>query len=84
MTQNRSTWLGGYHLEGVWNWVDNIEWGYANWEENQPDNLDMNYCLEINGKLGEKWNAVLCDREVNAICEKLLYPGKRFLKKPSD
>jgi hypothetical protein len=64
-------------IEGKWIWEttgSNLYPGYANWVDNQPDNLGpegSENCLHINypknGRIG--WNDLPCSTLLDAICE---------------
>ena len=45
-------WIGGYiDQDGRWQWTDGTEFGYANWDDNQPDNYEgRETCIRFTNK----------------------------------
>ena len=75
MLGDSPAWLGKNYLDGKdsWVWSDGSSWVYTNWDMHEPNSLDGEHCLEIDGPSGRKWNDVSCNRKVKAICEKHNY-----------
>ena len=70
----KAYWLGGSdrEVEGTWVWVDgtNIEDGYKNWGDHQPDDYQgEEHCLQIWPNHGFHWNDVACDSEYGFVCK---------------
>ena len=50
-------WLGGHQLDDKeWTWTSGEEWGYTNWETNQPSNQPEQDYLHYYISLGEAGN----------------------------
>ena len=54
-------------MEGTFEWVDESAWGYANWAEGEPNNMDDEDCALITAT-GE-WNDQQCTGALPFACK---------------
>ncbi|XP_067236909.1 galactose-specific lectin nattectin-like [Chanodichthys erythropterus] len=63
------TWIGGSDAaeEGVWLWSDGTKMNYEIWAPRQPDNYEVEHCLEMNFENGN-WNDRKCHEKRPYVC----------------
>ncbi|GAB6030380.1 Fc fragment of IgE, low affinity II, receptor for (CD23) [Chamberlinius hualienensis] len=70
--EKHNFWIGGNEeKQGEWRWFHNkIPIKFANWAENQPDNVHGNeHCLLMVETANFKWNDFNCDKTAQFICQ---------------
>merc|ERR1712213_275960 len=75
-------WMGAtdMHLEGSWLWMSGAPWGFANWNEGEPNQNGNEDCGAFASQAPDnsyKWMALECNSANHgvphyAVCEKLL------------
>uniref|UniRef100_A0A8C4HRM7 C-type lectin domain-containing protein n=1 Tax=Dicentrarchus labrax TaxID=13489 RepID=A0A8C4HRM7_DICLA len=72
----KSAWIGltDRVTEGVWKWVDGTPLTTSFWRSGEPNNYygRNEDCVEITNNGG--WNDLVCENEINWICEKKMAP----------
>ena len=58
-------WIGGYEIDGDWNWQDGSEFRWKNWDVTQPNAPkwadDTNDCAYFWGNEGFQWADAKCN-----------------------
>jgi hypothetical protein len=64
-------WLGAADelVEGSFGWEDGAAWSYTNWAPGEPNNINNEDCVELNGNLDGTWNDAQCGQLRHYICE---------------
>uniref|UniRef100_A0A8C1NMA5 C-type lectin domain-containing protein n=1 Tax=Cyprinus carpio TaxID=7962 RepID=A0A8C1NMA5_CYPCA len=60
-------WLGVQDAEGQWLWSDGTPYDYSNWCSNEPNNLNVENCGEINWT-DRCWNDASCSTSMGYVC----------------
>uniref|UniRef100_A0A8C1C6P6 C-type lectin domain-containing protein n=1 Tax=Cyprinus carpio carpio TaxID=630221 RepID=A0A8C1C6P6_CYPCA len=65
-------WLGVQDAveEGQWLWSDGTPYDYSNWCSNEPNNLNVENCGEINWSSDRCWNDASCSTSMGYVCAK--------------
>uniref|UniRef100_A0A8C1HE91 C-type lectin domain-containing protein n=1 Tax=Cyprinus carpio carpio TaxID=630221 RepID=A0A8C1HE91_CYPCA len=65
-------WLGVQDAveEGQWLWSDGTPYDYSNWCSNEPNNLNVENCGEINWSFDRCWNDASCSTSMGYVCAK--------------
>ncbi|XP_064793813.1 ladderlectin-like [Oncorhynchus masou masou] len=67
MANRHSAWIGGFHLQDRWLWIDRVGFYYENWYTHLD--VDRNACIHLRTSVG--WSNAHCGTGLPFICVKM-------------